>query len=117
MLLILLVTSADVGQGQIIVNAGYGTSPSAVHVAPGQITTFYLPDYANNATLPIIGSERASAAGLFVLLTGVLKGNLLTGSPGTPVEIVRIEQVTTTCVNCGRLTAVTLAMPMNLLPN
>ncbi len=97
---------------QDVLTAGYGLpAPSRVAIAPGQIITFYLMDFASGVSLPLYGTQQASAAGIEAYMVSTF-----TGIAYIQADIILVESALT-CATCGSLTAVTLQIPMNMQPN
>jgi uncharacterized protein (TIGR03437 family) len=109
MLLVLWTWAAP---AQVILTAGYGVPPSRIALAPGQIITFYLTDFANGVSLPIYGTNQASAQGIEAFMVSAF-----TGIAYLPVDIFLVESAQNSCMACGSITAVTLQIPMNMQPN
>ncbi len=108
----LLVLWTWAAPAQVILTSGYGVPPSRIALAPGQIITFYLTDFATGVSLPIYGTGQASAAGIeaFMLST-------FTGLAYIQADIFLVESAQNTCMACGSITAVTLQVPLNMQPN
>jgi hypothetical protein len=83
MLLVLWTWAAP---AQVILTAGYGVPPSRIALAPGQIITFYLTDFANGVSLPIYGTNQASAQGIEAFMVSAF-----TGIAYIPVDIFLVE--------------------------
>ena len=91
---------------------GYGGAASRAALAPGQIVTFYLTDFAHGVSLPIYRTDQASAAGIEASMVSTF-----TGIADLPVDNILVESAQYVCVSCGTITAVTLQVPMNMEPN
>ena len=81
-------------------------------LAPGQMVTFYLTDFAHGVSLPIYRTDQASAAGIEAYMVSTI-----TGIADLPVDIILVESAQNVCVSCGTITAVTLQVPMNMQRN
>jgi hypothetical protein len=108
MLLVLWTWAAP---AQVILTAGYGVPPSRIALAPGQIITFYLTDFANGVSRQFTDYQ-ASAHGMETIVLSAF-----TGIAYLPVDIFLVESAQNSCMACGSITAVTLQIPMNMQPN
>jgi len=100
-----------------VVGAGY-TLPTPITVAPGQVITLFVQGVGNNLTRPV----RADRLPLPTTLTGIsVSMQQLYGPPGDiPLPLFSVERFET-CVppstECGKFTAVTVEIPVELAPN
>src|ERR1017187_5606184 len=121
--LLLVVVPSCFGQGTpIVTGAGY-TLPAPVNVAPGQILTVYVQGIGSALTQPV----RNPGYPLPTSLAGI-SATLQQGS-NRPLGILDVRPVSTCgpssqsgtgafpqkVSNCGRLTAVTVQIPFNIL--
>lgn len=82
---------------QVILTSGYGVPPSRVPLAPGQIITFYLADFATGVSLPIYSTDQASAAGIEAFMVSTF-----TGIAYIQADIFLVESAQNTCMAGAR---------------
>ncbi len=122
-LLAMAAVASGFGQSAAVVTGAGYTLPAPVNLAPGQVLTIYVQGIGSTLTQPV----RASGTALPTSLAGI-SATLQQGS-NRPLGILDVRPVSTcgspsiagaglfpqTISNCGRLTAVTLQIPFDIV--